>query len=43
MSNQTTTKEPLVLVSKQAGVTVIPSETLLTRLNDELGTASKHG
>ncbi len=33
MSNQTTTKEPLVLVSKQAGVTVIPSETLLTRLN----------
>lgn len=33
MPNQTTTKEPLVLVSKQAGVTVIPSETLLKRLN----------
>jgi hypothetical protein len=33
MPNQPTTKEPLVLVSKQAGVTVIPSESLLTRLN----------
>src|SRR5215207_6811770 len=33
MANQLTTKEPLVLVSKQAGVTVIPSDTLLTRLN----------
>lgn len=32
MSNQLS-KEPLVLVSKQAGVTVIPSDTLLTRLN----------